>query len=221
MPTKEGELIWETLLSFKNLKSGKISIKKNISCYEYYILKIETDGSNYCKFIANFCLKNNDKEPIKSLVFEANSDTPLYKDLELEYSSNISKYELIEHNYNQKTFRLYFKKPVAYNEIIEFWYSYEWPEMFLNSWSVWDYSITSKYYPIKFFIGNFILNKEHNIIKDSFLLNKTELQKDSKTIGEFSNLEPVVFENSNNKEVIWKMFNVPSRVKYKFSWEHR
>jgi hypothetical protein len=68
---------------------------------------------------------------------------------------------------------------------------------------------------------HFILPKEHKINENSFSLNQTGLNKNSKSLGKFLNYEPIVLENSENKEIIWKMVNVPSNVLTQISWTHR
>lgn len=221
IPTKNGEIIWNTLLNYNNIIKGDFKIKNSISYYKYYFFRIETDGKDYCRILRNLCLENKEND-VKSIVFAAGSDTPMYNNFKLlNHSDNISTYEVLDNNSHYKIFRIFFKEVVKKNEMIDFWFEYEWPGMFLNSWSTWDYSVSTDEFPTKFFCARFILNKDHNIIKNSFSLNKTDLVKESKSIGDFNNFEPLIYESYDKKEILWKMVNVPSKVKYKLCWEHR
>ena len=202
IPTKQGETIWNMLLNYNNIIKGDIKLKSSTSYYRYYFYRIESDGKDFCSVLRNMCLVNMG-EDIQSLVYGAGSDTPMYNDFKLlNHSPNISTYEVLDNNSHFKIFKIFFKEPVKKNETIDFWFEYEWPGLFLNSWPVWDYSISTDEFPTKFFCARFVLNKEHNILKNSFNLNKTDLIKESINIGEFNSFEPLVYESYDKKEVM-------------------
>ncbi|MFH1331741.1 MAG: hypothetical protein ABIH63_00460 [archaeon] len=217
--TPESEKIWKSLIYLVEDVPSYINQKEKFSYCKYYYFKINTDGESYCDLFINQSYKNFDYQILKVFNASAGSETPLYTFKLLGHSDNIESYQITQEEPIHKSFKLFLKNPAKIGDDVNIWYRYEWPGMFLNSWKEWDYSLTIKE-PIKLLIFHIILPKEHMINEESFCLNQTDLQKDSKKIGEFINHEPIVLENSDNKEIIWKIENVPSNVTTRIGWTH-
>jgi len=218
VPTRKGEKLWKLLTAIsKENPELQPQNQETTNHFSRLDIRIHTDGKEHTNVFHEWCFCNRTDKPVQEFEFSAYGDVPLEDPFRLKHSENIKEYRIMKDTFNHKRFTLILKEPIQKGQTVSFWYSYDWPGMYLTSFSEWDYSLILRIAPVKEVCIRYLLGKDHPMDKKDFHIYQDEPKENSVSIGQSKVFDPLFLEDSN--EVVWKIQNWPTFRTVKLSWK--
>jgi hypothetical protein len=217
--TSDGQKLRRGLLALVDTYDGKIILSSDKTPYYPFVdVHILTDGKDHTEWIWNVSMTNLEGK-LTDISWWAQSETvsmpPNLFRLK-SYSSNIKDYEMELDDPMMKRFKLKFTRPQT-NQT-HYWYTYDWPRMFLVGTGTWDVKFHFMDYPIRALHVSIHLPHRFTAKNPEYTISPVQPER-SIGLGDFITFDPSVVEAEGRGVISWTLVNVPSYVQAKLAWK--